>query len=99
MNDGSAPPIRFVNLLIFVAKPDMIKFRLTLCFAATMSFCSDSLRKLLFHRKIIEQEIGIKLSGLPSFMFLFIVLYQNVWCEPDRIFVYAGHSPLNQESC
>lgn len=29
-------------------------------FAATLSFSSDSLRKLLFHRKKIEQETGIK---------------------------------------
>jgi polyribonucleotide nucleotidyltransferase len=84
INDGSAPRLGLLmHSLFFVAKPDMIKIGTDRMFTATMSFSSDSLRKLLFHRKRIEQLTGIKLSVcLLLFMFLFMVLYHNVLCQP-----------------
>lgn len=60
INDGSAP--RLGLLMYFLCSYhdlDMMKARTDPLFAATLNFSHDSLRKLLFYRKHIEQETGI----------------------------------------
>nr|CAB3447244.1 unnamed protein product [Digitaria exilis] len=63
INDGSAP--RLGLLMYFLCSYhdlDMMKARTDPLFAATLNFSHDSLRKLLFYRKHIEQETGARVS-------------------------------------